>query len=45
MTNPRTGPHVIKHVYTNGTVLLQRGAIEERVNIRRITPYFEEQNN
>jgi hypothetical protein len=38
---PRTGPQKIIKVYTNGTVTIQRGAIKERVNIRRITPYQE----
>ena len=42
MAAPRTGPHEIMGVYPNGTVLLQRGAIQECVNIRRITPYFED---
>ena len=39
---PRTGPHEVLGVYPNGTVLLQRGVIQERVNIRRLTPYFED---
>ena len=41
MSTPRTGPHVIEHVYTNGTVRIKRGAISERINIRRITPFIE----
>jgi transposase InsO family protein len=41
LSTPRSGPHVVKKVYTNGTVLIQRGAVTERVNIRRLTPYFE----
>jgi len=35
------GPYVITQVYTNGTVRIQRGTINERLNIRRLTPYFE----
>ena len=35
------GPYVITNVYTNGTVRIQRGTINERLNIRRLTPYFE----
>jgi len=35
------GPYVITEVYTNGTVRIQKGAISERINIRRLTPYFE----
>ena len=36
------GPYDVTQVYTNGTVRLQRGSINERLNIRRLTPYFEE---
>jgi hypothetical protein len=39
---PRTGPHKVIAVYTNGTIRIQRGHISERVNIRRVTPYFEQ---
>ena len=35
------GPYEVTHVYTNGTVRIQRGTINERLNIRRLTPYFE----
>ena len=34
------GPYIITQVHTNGTVRIQRGTISERLNIRRITPYF-----
>lgn len=36
------GPYTITQVYTNGTVRIQRGSINERINIRRLTPFFEE---
>ena len=36
---PYDGPFRITRVYTNGTVQLQKGAVSERVNIRRIYPY------
>ena len=36
-----TGPYTITQVYTNGTVRIQRGSTNERLNIRRITPFFE----
>jgi len=36
-----TGPFVITQVFTNGTVRIQRGSVSERINIRRIDPYFE----
>ena len=42
LTSPRTGPHEILGVYPNGTVLIQKGIVQERVNIRRITPYFDD---
>ena len=41
LEKPRKGPYNLVRVYTNGTVRIQRGAITERVNIRRISPYFE----
>ena len=37
------GPYVITKVYTNGTVRIQRGTLNERLNIKRLTPYFERQ--
>lgn len=36
-----TGPFVITQVHTNGTVRIQRGSVSERLNIRRIDPYFD----
>ena len=46
MSQPRTGPYEIinSKVHTNGTVRIRRGAVTERVNIRRITPYHERSN-
>jgi hypothetical protein len=38
---PRTGPHFVQAVYTNGTLQIKRGSISERVNIRRATPFVE----
>ena len=35
------GPYVVTNVFTNGTVRIQRGSINERINIRRLTPFFE----
>ncbi|GMF23269.1 unnamed protein product [Phytophthora fragariaefolia] len=32
------GPFLVKQVYDNGTVLIDKGATEERLNIRRIFP-------
>jgi hypothetical protein len=42
---PREGPYQVKRVFTNGTLLIQRGAILERVNIRRVSPYFESEDH
>jgi len=44
MDVPRTGPHTVIKVYTNGTVRISRGPIKERVNIRRLSPYHERSN-
>jgi len=37
---PRKGPYEITRIHTNGTVHIKRGPIEQRINIRRITPYY-----
>jgi hypothetical protein len=42
---PRTGPHTVTAIYTNGTVRIQKVKINERVNIRRLFPYFENANH
>jgi hypothetical protein len=40
---PITGPHTVNAIYTNGrTVNIQKGKVNERVNIRRFFPYFED---
>ena len=39
--DPHEGPYKITEVFTNGTVRIQRGTINERLNIRRLRPYFE----
>ena len=36
---PYKGPFLITQCFTNGTVLLQYGAIQITYNIRRIKPY------
>ena len=38
---PKKGPYLITEVYTNGNVRIQRGAVNERINIRRLEPHFE----
>ena len=37
----KLGPFVITDVYTNGTVRIQRGNVNEHINIRRLEPHFE----
>jgi hypothetical protein len=39
---PRTGPHTVTAIYTSGTLRIQKGKVNERVNIRRLFPYFED---
>eukprot|EP00804_Cyclotella_cryptica_P020575 CCRYP_003417-RA/>CCRYP_003417-RA protein AED:0.12 eAED:0.12 QI:0/-1/0/1/-1/0/1/0/96 len=34
-------PWTTTSVHTNGTIRVQRGTKSERLNIRRVTPYFE----
>ena len=36
-------PWTITTVHTNGTIRVQRGSKSERINIRRVTPFFEEE--
>jgi hypothetical protein len=38
---PRTGPHTGTAIHTNGTLRIQKGNVNERVNIRRLFPYLE----
>jgi hypothetical protein len=41
MRAPRTGPYRVVHVHNNGTVTIQNGPVQQRVNIRRIMPYWQ----
>ena len=38
---PKEGPYPVTDVFTNGTVRIQRGPVNERMNIRRLEPHFE----
>ena len=38
---PTEGPYEIIEVYSNGTVRIQHGLVQERLNIRRIKPFKE----
>ena len=40
LDSPKMGPFPISQVFTNGTVRIQRGIINERINIRRLEPHF-----
>jgi hypothetical protein len=41
LESPRTGPHTVTAIYTNGTLCIQKGKVNESVNIRRLFPYFQ----
>jgi len=34
------GPFIVTQVHTNGTIRIQRRTMLERINIRRVTPFF-----
>ena len=40
LESPKEGPYPITEVFTNGTVCIQRGTVNERINIRRLEPHF-----
>jgi hypothetical protein len=37
---PRTGPYTVTAIYTNGTLSIQKGKVNERVTIRRWFSYI-----
>ena len=39
--DPKYGPFRITDIYTNGTVRIQKGSVNERINIRRLEPHFD----
>jgi hypothetical protein len=39
---PKTGPHTLAAIHTNGTLCIQKVKVNERVNIRILFPYFED---
>ena len=41
LDSPTTGPYKITKVHENGTVTVQKGIISDRINIRRVKPYYE----
>ena len=36
----KLGPYRVTEVFTNNTVRIQKGIVNERINIRRLTPHF-----
>ena len=40
LSTPRQGPYQVVSVSTNGTCSIRKGAVVQRVNIRRLTPYY-----
>jgi hypothetical protein len=40
MEQPREGPYNIIRVHVNGTITIQKGPIEERLNVRQVIPYI-----
>ena len=40
LDGPKIGPFRITNLFTNGTVRIQRGIVNERINIRRLEPHF-----
>ena len=37
----RDGPYIVRGVQTNGTLRIQKGAVTETVNVRRVKPYYD----
>ena len=40
LDGPKKGSYTITDVFSNGTVRIQRGRINERIDIRRLEPHF-----
>jgi hypothetical protein len=41
----RDGPYTVTHVYTNGTLRIRKGVVAERISVRRVSPYYETEQN
>ena len=41
LATPYSGPYEVQEVFTNGTMVINKGAVLQRVNIRRVVPYHE----
>ena len=44
MSTPCEGPYEVTKVYTNGTIRICRGTVNEQINIRQLTPYNKRSN-
>ena len=44
LERPYDGPYEITKVFTNGTVAIQKGVVNQRVNIRHVFPYCQAPN-
>ena len=40
LEGPHLGPYPVTHIYTNGTVRIQRREVNKQVNNRCLTPHF-----
>ena len=41
LARPTQGPYRVTRTFTNGTIEIQRRNYRERINIRRVRPYYE----
>ena len=41
LERPTDGPFIVTRVHDNGTIRMQKGAVDETMNIRRALPFFE----
>lgn len=39
LAQPTSGPYRVIQVFVNGMLLIQKGRVRERVNVRRVIPY------
>ena len=45
LSTPWRGPYEITQVYDNGNVRIQKGVLQERINIRHLTPFRENEDD
>ena len=44
LSTPKQGPFTIERVHNNGTITIRKGPVSDRVDIRRVHPYYESEN-